>query len=172
MSNEDVQNVPEVIQDLVAGKHEKYIQQVLADKFTGRKSLSYGMRLSVYCSEQIAYSDKSKLIEQDKIVPWLAGYPFNNVNHQTCDCWNVKPESPVSKTPVYSNIPALITAGALDPWTRPFYNRLIKRTMPNAQLLIIKDRAHGAGFGSGLLDAFVADPYKKLVSTSKNVVVE
>jgi hypothetical protein len=124
------------------------------------------MRLSVYCSEQIAYSDKKKIKEQDKILPWLAGYPFNNVNHTICDCWRVKPEPAYVKTPVYSKIPALATAGSLDPWTRPFYIQLIKRTMPNAQLLIIKDKAHGAGFGSGLLDKFIADPYQKLIFNS------
>ena len=172
MSNSEVQTVPAVIEDLVNGQHEKYIQQVLDGKFSGNKNLSYGMRLSVYCSEQIAYSDQYKINEQGKLVPWLAGYPFNNVNHQICDCWNVKPEPQYVKTPVYSNIPALITAGALDPWTRPFYNRLIKRTMPNAQLLFMKDKAHGAGFGNGLLDAFTTDPYKKLISNSTNVLVE
>jgi pimeloyl-ACP methyl ester carboxylesterase len=172
MNNSDFKTVPEVIQNLVSGHHEKYIQEVLNGKFSGNQSLSYGMRLSVYCSEQIAYSDQEKIAEQDKILPWLAGYPFNNVNHQICDCWKVQPEPSYVKTPVYSSIPALVTAGTLDPWTRPFYSRLIKRTMPNAQLLMIKDRAHGAGFGNGLIDSFMANPYKKLFSTSKNVVVE
>ena len=172
MSNSAYQSVPEVIQDLVSGHHEKYIQEVLNGKFAGNKSLSYGMRLSVYCSEQIAYSDREKIKEQEKILPWLAGYPFNNVNHQICDCWKVQPEPQYVKTPVYSEIPALITAGTLDPWTRPFYNRLIKRTMPNAQLLIIKGKAHGAGFGNGLIDSFMANPLKKLSSTSENVAVE
>jgi pimeloyl-ACP methyl ester carboxylesterase len=172
MTNSSYQNVPEVILDLINGHHEKYIQQVLKDKFAGNKSLSYGMRLSIYCSEQIAYADQKKIEEQDKIVPWLAGYPFNNVNQKICSCWNVNAEPAYVKTPVYSQIPALITAGTLDPWTRPFYNRLIKRTMPNAQLLIIKDRAHGAGFGNGLLEKFMANPYEKLSSTSLNVIIE
>lgn len=172
MSNSGYKSVPEVIQDLVSGNHEKYIQEVLNGKFSGNASLSYGMRLSVYCSEQISYSDKEKINEQDKVVPWLTAYPFNNVNHRICDCWKVKPEPSYIKTPVYSKIPALISAGALDPWTRPFYNRLIKRTMPNAQLLIVKDKAHVAGFGNELIKGFMANPYKKLSSASENVVVD
>jgi hypothetical protein len=44
--------------------------------------------------------------------------------------------------------------------------------MPNAQLLIIKDKAHGAGFGNGLINRFIENPYKKLSSMSDNVVVE
>jgi pimeloyl-ACP methyl ester carboxylesterase len=171
MSNSGYQRVPEVIEDLVNRNHDKYIVEVLKGKFSGDKSLSYGMRLSIYCSEQIAYSDLAKVKEQDKILPWLAAYPFNNVNHQICDCWKVKPAPAYIKTPVYSTIPALATAGTLDPWTRPFYNRLIKRTMPNTQILIMKDKAHGAGFGNAL-DKFIANPYSQLSSTSKNVVVE
>ncbi len=102
-----------------------------------------------------------KLKAQDKVPPWLAGYPFNNVSHAICDCWKVKPEPAVVKTPVYSTVPASHLSGMLDPWTRPFYNRLIKRTMPNAQLLVMKDRAHGAGFDQ-FVDAFLIDPDKKL----------
>jgi pimeloyl-ACP methyl ester carboxylesterase len=172
MNNGEFQTVPEVIHNLVNGHHEDYIRRVLDGKFSGNKSLSYGMRLSVYCAEQIAYSSKEKIADQGRVLPWLSGYPFNNVNHVICDCWQVKPAPAVVKTPVYSNIPALISAGVLDPWTRPFYNRLIKRTMPNTQLLMIKNRAHVAGFGDQLLDGFLANPYQKLISASENVVVE
>ena len=172
MTTSDYQKVPEIIQELVSGRHDKYVQQVLSGKFSGNKSLSYGMRLSVYCSEQIAYSEPKKIKEQDKILPWLAGYPFNNVNQKICDCWKVQPEPRYVKTPVYSTIPALISAGTLDPWTRPFYNRLLKRTLPNAQLLLMKDKAHGAGFGNELVKSFMANPHKKLISSSANIIVE
>ena len=109
------------------------------------------------------------------MLPWLSGYAFNNVNHRICSCWKVKPEPANVKTPVYSMVPALITSGDADPWCRPFYNRLIKRYMPNSQLLIIHNRAHGAGFGIDGIDfvkMFMDHPYQKIISTSKNVVVE
>ena len=47
--------------------------------------------------------------------------------------------------------------------------------MPNAQLLIIHNRAHGPGFGIDGIDfvkMLLDNPYKKIISTSKNVVVE
>ena len=171
MNNGEFQTVPGVMQDLIEGKHAPYVKQVLDSKFWEDGNLSYGMRLSVYCSEQIAYSDINRVRDQDRVLPWLAGYPFNNVNHTLCECWKVKPEPAYAKTSVYSAIPALVSAGMLDPWTRPFYNRLIKRTMPNAQLIIIKDRAHVAGFAK-LIPEFMANPYKPLKSPAKNVIVE
>jgi pimeloyl-ACP methyl ester carboxylesterase len=175
LNNNQFNTLPTVIDDLIKGKHEMYIKEVLDSKFSGDKNLSYGMRLSVYCSEQMAYSNKAIVKKQDLIFPWFAGYPFNNINHEICACWQVKPEPAIVKTPVYSNIPALITGGEIDPWCRPFYNRLIKRTMPNSQLLIFKNRAHSTGYGdenTDFLKPFLDNPYKKLISEIKNVGVE
>ncbi|WP_379090891.1 alpha/beta hydrolase [Pedobacter sp. UC225_65] len=113
--------------------------------------------------------------KQEEILPWFKGYGFNNVNHPICDCWNVKPEDKSAKTPVYSDIPVLVSAGDADPWCRPFYNMLIKRTMPNSQLLLIHNRAHGSGFninGVDYLEMFMRNPYQKIVSQSKDLKVE
>jgi pimeloyl-ACP methyl ester carboxylesterase len=172
ITNSDYQNVPLIIRDIVNGKHEKYIKEVLDEKFAGNKALTYGMRLSVYCSEQMAFADNQLIKKQEEILPWLAGYPVNNVTAKMCDCWKVIPEPRSAKTPVYSKIPALISMGDLDPWTRPIYSRLIKRTMPNSQLLMISGKAHGAGYGQGYLGIFFQDPYKRMFSNGKNVVVE
>lgn len=171
MNNGSYKTVPGIIDDLIKGNHDQYLREVLDNKYRGNAGISFGMRLSVYCSEQIAYSSLIRTKEQDKIVPWLAAYPFNSPNHYICECWKVRPEPSYVKTPVYSTVPVLVSQGALDPWTRPFYSQLIKRTMPNAQLLLIKDRAHVAGFGP-LLKSFMDDPYKKLISPSDNIRIE
>ncbi|GAB2828349.1 alpha/beta hydrolase family protein [Ferruginibacter profundus] len=175
INNSQLKSVPFVMNELINGNHTKYITEVLDDNFSGNKSLSHGMRYSVYCSEQIAFANKALVQKQEQMLPWLSGYPFNNVNHVICSCWNVKPEPVVAKTAVYSTIPALISAGDADPWCRPFYNKLIKRYMPNSQLLIFHNRAHGSGFGIDGIDfvkMFIENPYNKIVSASKNVVVE
>jgi len=175
VSNNQLKNVPFVMNELINGNHKKYITEVLDDNFGGNASLSHGMRYSVYCSEQIAYADKALVKKQETLLPWLAGYPFNNVNHAICSCWNVKPEPVVVKKPVYSAIPALLSSGDADPWCPSFYNRLIKRYMPNSQLLIFHNRAHGSGFGADGIDfvkMFMDNPLQKIISTSTNVVVE
>ena len=174
MNTGQVKTVPYVILQLIKGNHETYVREIINDAFAGNRRLSRGMRYSVYCTEQIAYANKDRIKKQDTILPWLAGYPFNNVNHAICDCWKVKPEAAIAKTPVYSNIPALIAAGDIDPWCRPFYNRLIKRTMPNSQLLIIHNQGHTPALkvnGVDFVKAFMANPYRKLVAT-KDVMVE
>ncbi|WP_143308914.1 alpha/beta fold hydrolase [Chitinophaga vietnamensis] len=175
LNERQVKEVPFVMLELINGHHEAYVKESLDNVFSDNTQLAYGMRLSVYCSEQIAYSSEDLVRRQYEVLPWFAGYAFNNVNHAICKCWEVQPEPASAKTPVYSNVPALISAGDIDPWCPSFYNVLIKRTMPNSQLLLIHDRGHGPGFGvkgASFLDLFMADPYKKLVSPVGEVIVQ
>lgn len=175
VNTHQLKSVPFVINELINGNHAMYVKEILDGIFSGNKSLSHGMRYSIYCSEQIAYSDKSLVKKQEALMPWYEGYSFNNVDHPICDCWKVKPAPPVVKTPVYSNVPAFIATGDADPWCRLFYNRLIKRTMPNARLMTVHNNGHGARFivnGIDFLKMFMDDPYKKLVSPVKNVIIE
>ncbi len=175
VNNAQLQTVPYVMAELMDGNHYRYITELLDDNFAGNINLSHGMRYSVYCSEQIAYANPALIRRQESMLPWLSGYAFNNVNHGICSCWKVKAEPAIVKTPVYSTVPALLSSGDADPWCRPFYNRLIKRYIPNSQLLIIHNRAHGSGFGIDGIDfvkMFMNHPYQKIISTSKNVIVE
>jgi pimeloyl-ACP methyl ester carboxylesterase len=175
INNVQLKTVPYVMNEIINGNHNSYITAIIDGNFKGNNSLSHGMRYSVYCTEQIAYADEALIKKQALILPWLSGYAFNNVDHKICSCWKVKPEPAIVKTPVYSTVAALITAGDADPWCRPFYNRLVKRYMPNSQLLIFHNRAHGSGFGADGIDflkMFMDHPYNKIISTSKNVVVE
>lgn len=175
MNNAQLKTVPFVITELIKGNHAPYIREILDGVFSGTGSLSHGMRYSIYCSEQIAYSDKSLVKKQEDLMPWFAGYSFNNVDHAICDCWKVKPEPAIVKTPVYSNVPVLVLDGDADPWCRPYYNTIIKRHMPNTQSLIIHNQAHGVSMmvdGVDYLQLFLHNPYSRIVSRSKNVRVE
>lgn len=175
MNTEQVKTVPSVINDLIEGKHKTYITEVLDGYFSGDRKLSRGMRYSVYCSEQIAYSDVKVIRKQDLAFPWLAGYVFNNVDHEICQCWQIDPEPAEVKDQAYSAIPALISAGDVDPWCRPFYNQQIKKLMPNSQLLIFHNRGHLPGFRLkevDFLQQFMENPYRKLITASKEVRIE
>jgi pimeloyl-ACP methyl ester carboxylesterase len=175
LNTNQLKTVSYVISQIIDGKHDQYIRPLLDEYAAGSPTRSLGMRYSVYCTEQIAYSDSAIQKQQDALLPWLSGYSINNVDHAICSCWKVSPEPSIVKTPVYSNVPAIISAGDIDPWCRPFYNSLIKRTMPNAQLLILHNRGHGAGYtidGVDYLSLFMTQPFKPLVSQSKDLIIE
>lgn len=174
MNTLQLKSLPFVITEIIKGRHD-YVREVLDNVFAGNPGYSVGMRFSVYCSEQIAYSDPELIKKQEEVLPWFAGYTFNDVNHPICECWKVKPEPPIVKTPVYANIPVLLSAGDADPWCRQFYNQLIKRTMPNSQLLLIHNRGHGSGFivdGIDYLELFLKNPYQKLTTQAKDLKIE
>lgn len=175
LDGNQVHTVPAIINDLLSGRHQAYVREQVDGAFAGDQAISWGMRYSVYCTEQLAYSDPALEKQQDRVLPWLAGYPFNNVSHTICACWKVKPEAKKAKTPVYSAVPALLMAGDIDPWCRPFYNRLIKRYMPNSQLLIRHGQGHTPSYmveGTDYAELFLAHPYRKIVSRSKDLLIE
>lgn len=175
LTSQQAQTVPQVIQDIVQGHHRPYVREQVDQAFAGDPALSLGMRYSVYCSEQLAYADPALEAQQAKVLPWLAGYPFNNVTHAICHCWQVKPAAKAAKLPVYSAVPVLLTAGALDPWCRPFYNQLLQRTLPNSQCLLFPNRGHAPGYsaaGVDYADLFLAHPRQKLPALSKEVRIE
>jgi pimeloyl-ACP methyl ester carboxylesterase len=175
LTRQQIQAVPRVIQDIVQGHHAPYVREQVDQAFAGDPALSLGMRYSIYCSEQLAYANPALEAQQARVVPWLAGYPFNNVTHAICRCWQVKPEALTAKQPVYAAVPVLLTAGDIDPWCRPFYNHLLQRTLPNSQCLLFHNRGHAPGYsaaGVNYAELFLAHPFRKLHSTSQEVRIE
>lgn len=174
MNESQLPALPGIIDQIIRGKHDM-VKEILDQAFDGNPGYALGMRYSVYCSGQIAYADPKLIDRQTEKMPWFSGYVFNNVNRKICSYWKVRAEPPVIKTPVRSYIPALLSAGEIDPWCRPSYNRLVKKAMPNSQMLLAHKRGHGAGFvidGVDYLELFMKNPEQKLKSVSKNVEIE
>ena len=172
-SNRELKNVPYIMNQLIADKHQAYMKEYFDGIFSSGNS-SNGMRYSMYCSEQIAYASQPVIDKQDIFFPYLAGYHFNDVNHRMCNCWNVKPVAPIAKTPVYSNIPVLLGSGDTDPYCRPYYNDVIHHYMPNSQRLLFTDKTHGPTLntreGDELIAQFLANPYAPVKPDGKKVI--
>lgn len=170
-----VGSLPEIITNIINGQHAQYVPAQMDQYFSDDPNYTAGMRYSFFCSEQVNWSDEVLEREQKILLPWLAGFRYNNVDHAICNCWNVKKEPALVKTPVYSGIPVLIAAGDIDPWCSLFYNRLIKRTMPNTQILIRHHAGHVPGFvidGTDYLKMFLSNPYMPITGRSVSVSVE
>ncbi|ASZ11839.1 alpha/beta hydrolase [Chitinophaga pendula] len=175
LNNKQIASAPSVINEIINGNHNAYVKEVLDATFAGDKRMSLGMRYSVYCAEQMLWTDQALMEKQTTVLPWLTGYVDNNVDQQICDCWKVNKGPAAAKTPVYSNIPTLIASGDADPWCRPFYAKTIKRYMPNAQAIIIHNTAHTPPLrvnGTDFLKTFLEHPYRKLPADVKDVIVE
>jgi hypothetical protein len=140
---------------MIDGKQERYIQAYFSGVFSqnGNGTMS-GMRLSVYCSDKMAFADPAIIHQQETALPWLAGFHVNDVYGKICDAWQVKPIDPATKKPFYSNVPALLGAGGLDDACRPLYNEIIHHYFLNSERLVFTKRLHGP-----LLNSYEGDVY-------------
>jgi pimeloyl-ACP methyl ester carboxylesterase len=160
-----IKELPQVIRDMVGGRQEPYIKAYFDGVFAGHGGVS-GMRLSVYCSDKMAFEDTDIIQQQESIMPWLAGFHVNDPYRILCDCWQVKPIDAALKKPFYSNVPVLLGAGGLDDACRPFYNDLIHHYFPNSQRLLFTKRVHAPLLnsyeGDVYIGAFLDKPFERL----------
>lgn len=170
-----IKDVPYIITEIIKGNHQPYIKELLDGIFSG--SGPNGMRLSVYCSDKMAYANKTMIGEQFKIHPYVtgAGYFINDVNYAMCQCWKVPPIDAGTKKAFYSNTPVLLSAGDTDPSCRPLYNDMIHHYTPNSQRLLFVNRSHGPLLntrdGDVFIGQFLDEPYKKLQSDKADIIV-
>jgi pimeloyl-ACP methyl ester carboxylesterase len=148
-----IKALPQIIGDMIDGRQEPYVKAYFDGVFSRSGSIS-GMRLSVYCSDKMAFEDPTIIKQQEAVMPWLAGFHVNDVYGAVCDAWQVKPISAATKKPFYSNVPALLSAGGLDDACRPLYNDLIHHYFLNSQRLLFTKRVHGP-----LLNCLEGDVY-------------
>jgi pimeloyl-ACP methyl ester carboxylesterase len=148
-----IKELPRIISDMIEGRQEPHVKAYFDGVFLGSGSIS-GMRLSVYCSDKIAFEDPAIVKQQESVMPWLAGFHVNDVYGAVCDAWRVKPINAATKKPYYSKVPALLGAGGLDDACRPLYNDLINHYFLNSQRLLFTKRVHGP-----LLNSFEGDVY-------------
>jgi pimeloyl-ACP methyl ester carboxylesterase len=167
-------DIPFIISEMIQGHHQEYIKEFLDGIFRGGGPS--GMRLSVYCSDKMAYARDVIINQQYQLYPYMAGagYYVNDVYRSMCDCWKVPPISAEAKMPFYSKVPVLLGAGDTDPATRPVYNDMLYHYMPNSQRVLFKGRSHCPTMrreGDTFIYQFLNNPLKKVVSADKDIVV-
>jgi len=171
-----IKDVPFIITQLITGNHREYVTQLLDGIFSGNSGPS-GMRLSVYCSDKMAYADKQMIDAQFTVHPYVkgAGYFINDVNAAICSCWQVPPISRDTKKPFYANTPVLLAAGDTDPACRPLYNDMLHHYLLNSQRLLFINRSHGPMLntreGDDYITRFIDSPFKKLENNRSDVMV-
>jgi pimeloyl-ACP methyl ester carboxylesterase len=169
-----IKDIPYMITEMIKGHHDPYIRPTLDNIFRGDTIGPNGMRLSVYCADQTAYHEEAILHQLHDLYPYLSGYRINDVYRELCDCWQVPPIRKETKQPFYSDKPALLGDGELDPACRPLYIARIHHYLPNSQRLVFPHRSHVVFFNDEMdapMRAFLNDPGQK-VSPPPDAVIE
>ncbi len=121
----------------------------------GENEIPKGIYLSIVCNEELHF-DASAL-------PAAAAGTFTGAfrvgrDVLACGEWTRGWLPKDYRTPVQSNVPALILTGALDHATPPRYGERLARSLTNARHLILPNRGHNDTDPcvSGMIQAFVA----------------
>ena len=120
-------------------------------------SLSYGMRLSVVCAEDIPFIDNDGNTYSDT---FLGDYA---VREMVADC-GVWPRGDIPDgyhEAVQSDIPTLVLSGDLDPVTPPRWGEQAARSLSRSKHVVLAGVGHGVEMvpcGSGLIEDFIKNP--------------
>ena len=127
----------------------------------GPSRFTWGLRLSVWCAEEMPFEDPDRVASQVSPSLGLGGIDEGAATPELCRAWNVKAAPAIENEPVKSDVPALIFAGEFDPDTPPAWGRSLLASMPNARYVEFRGRSHGAGFnrcGAEIVAAFLRAP--------------
>jgi pimeloyl-ACP methyl ester carboxylesterase len=106
-----------------------------------------GLYLSVTCAEDVPFADPT-LVAADRET-YLSYYRYRQ-QKAACDEWPRGAVPETHRTPVRSDVPALLVTGALDPATPPALADEIAATLPNSRVVKVPSGGHGLNGLDGL----------------------
>lgn len=158
-SRQAIPQIPRIIANAGNGNYDALRQ--LVKENLGPSRSSWGLRLSVWCAEEMPFENPQRIASQVSPALGLGGIDEGTATPELCRAWNVKAAPAIENEPVKSDVPALIFAGEFDPDTPPQWGRRLLDSMPNAKYVEFRGRSHGAGFnpcGAEIVAAFLRAP--------------
>jgi len=146
---------PYVIHQAFTGNLVDQFKRYSGDKLTG-SFYSWGMRYSVWCSEEMPFENMSAIRAQSSKYSGLKGYEVMALP-DTCSVWKVKPAKPVANQSVISNIPTLVLAAQYDAYTDPAWGKAVADRLKNSYFFEIPWAGHGPAFSVPCVGAMIAD---------------
>jgi pimeloyl-ACP methyl ester carboxylesterase len=158
-STQAIPVIPRIITNAANGNYAA-LQQLVRENL-GPSRFTWGLRLSVWCSEEMPFEDPQRIASQASPTLGLGGLDAGGPSPALCRAWNVAPAPAVENEPVKSDVPVLIFSGEFDPDTPPEWGRRLLDAMPNARFVELRGRSHGSAFnacGSEIIMAFLRAP--------------
>jgi pimeloyl-ACP methyl ester carboxylesterase len=137
-------HLPEWVADSLAGQTAALAALVRANQ--GPSSFNWGLRLSVWCAEEMPFEDAARVDDQPSPAWGLAGIDERAASPALCKVWDVPPAASVESRPVKSTAPVLVLSGEFDPDTPPSWARLLQTSLAHARVVVMPGQSHGAGF--------------------------
>jgi pimeloyl-ACP methyl ester carboxylesterase len=155
-----IRDVPHAIWQAHRGDFREVLAYVQSNM--GGPDYSYGARLSVLCHDFVAFESADRIVAQATLAPALGGMNAANLSASVCNAWRSGRADATQFTPVRSDVPVLVFAGAFDPNTPPQWGQQVRRTLPNSYFIEFPAAVHDAGLdsrcGLSLAAAFFDNP--------------
>jgi pimeloyl-ACP methyl ester carboxylesterase len=125
----------------------KPLAQMAYLKGSAMGSTADGFYQSVTCAEDVAF------IRDEEIGPAVAGTFLGDfrvrLQKAACEGWPIRDLGPDARTPVVSDVPALLISGERDPATPAENGDTVARTLKRGRHIVIADGAHSSNGMSG-----------------------
>lgn len=102
-----------------------------------------GMRLSVWCAEEIPFNSKEIIRAETYKYPEVKGLSPAIYSKEICEIWSVKKVPEIENMAVKSDVPVLLISGAYDEFTPVKWAAAMTRNLSNAYHVIFKGWKHG-----------------------------
>lgn len=171
-SNEPAATVeaPFVIHKAYRGDLVDQFKRYAGDKLSG-SFYSWGMRYSVWCSEELPFEKMARIKAQSQKFPGLKGYEVMALP-DICSIWKVRPARSIADKPVNSNIPTLILGAEYDAYTDPAWGQAVSKHLKNSFFVEIPWAGHGPAFSVPCVSTMIADFFDDPSSAPKSDCVD
>ncbi|HSA56455.1 MAG TPA: alpha/beta fold hydrolase, partial [Gemmatimonadaceae bacterium] len=96
--------------------------------------------LGAYCAEDLPFVDTAAVARRTRGT--LIGSLYHEQYRAGCDAWPMPRVPARSRTPLRSDVPALLISGERDPVTPPAYGERVARSLPRARHVVVPGGGH------------------------------
>ncbi|HEX8173074.1 MAG TPA: alpha/beta hydrolase [Thermoanaerobaculia bacterium] len=134
---ENFAGVPDLIARLEGGDWTALALAAAQTRFGNAPTV---MSVAMDCASGVTAARRARIAEEAKTT--LLGDAINLPFPEICEAVNVPDLGDAFRAPLVSDIPALLISGTLDGRTRPRQAEELRRTLKNAQHLVIENAGH------------------------------
>jgi pimeloyl-ACP methyl ester carboxylesterase len=146
--------IPLMINQAASGNYVPITELSLMMRKQYQNELSFGMFLTVYCTEDIPFVSE-EMIQKETANTFHGDYWVRQIAN-ACTVWP-KGKPPAQSTKIKSKAPVLLISGGLDPVTPPRWGDKAAKMLPNSKHFVVEQGGHSFNRMMGCVDGVIAD---------------